>query len=102
MKLKIKCIQNPLWISSVWRVEFNGKVEEFNSHLAAVTYADKQWKRYYKEQAAFSMLSTIAYNLLSTQEQLFVLKLQDTKCKDITKKQYGYLKGIHERQQKEW
>lgn len=102
MKLKIKCIQNPLWVCSVWRVEFNGKTTDFNSNLAAITFADKQWKRYYKEQAAYSMLLTIAYNLLNSQDQLFVLKLKDTNCKSITKKQYGYLKGIHERQVREW
>lgn len=102
MKLKIKCIQNPLWVCSVWRVEFNSITTDFNSNLAAITFADKQWKRYYKEQAAYSMLISLSINLLSIAEAMLHAKLLSTKCKGITKKQYGYLKGIHERQEREW
>lgn len=104
MKLKIKCIQNPLWITSVWDVTFADKTERFNSHLAAITYANKVWTRYYKEQAAFSMLQTIAVNMLCISNGDFDLcsKLNKTNCVGITKRQYGYLVGIHERQQKEW
>lgn len=102
MKLKIKCIQNPLWITSAWDVTFDGKTERFNSHAAAILYANKVWKRFYKEQAAYSMIMTIAVNNLNQTELEFVTKLLQSRCKGITKKQYGYLKGIHERQVREW
>ena len=102
MKLKIKCIQNPLWVCSVWRVEFNNELSDFNSHNAAITFADKLWKRYYKEQGAYSMILNISINLLSNKDKELVEKLQKTNCRGITKRQYGYLVGIHERQVREW
>lgn len=102
MKLKIKCIQNPLWVASVWEVSFNGKVEQFNNPTAAYEYAKKVFKRYYKEQAAYSMLMTLAVNLFSNIERDFYNKLYQTRCKGITKRQYGYLAGIYERQMREW
>lgn len=102
MKLKIKCIQNPLWVASVWDVTFNDKTERFNNPEAAQEYARKIFKRYVKESAAFSMCMTIAVNLLSVRDSEFIAKLIKNKCKSITKAQYGYLKGIHERQEREW
>lgn len=102
MKLKIKCIQNPLWIQSVWSVSFNGKTEEFNNPEAAVRWGVKQSKRFYKECAAYSMVCTTAVNLLSIKDSEFIQKLLQSKCVGITKPQYGYIKGIHERQEREW
>lgn len=102
MKLKIKCIQNPFWVASVWEVSFNGKVEQFNNPTAAYEYAKKAFKRYYKEQSAWSMARTIAVNLLNQRDEEFLIKIMSNKCKGITKGQYGYLKGIHERQEREW
>lgn len=102
MKLKIKCIQNPLWLQDVWQVSFNSTVANFNNPEAAFDYGRKTYKRYYKEQAAFSMLQTIAVNLLCIRDKEFIDKLLKTKCKGISKSQYGYLKGIHERQVREW
>jgi hypothetical protein len=64
--------------------------------------AKKRWKRYYKESAAFAMVSSLYSNLLSLDELDFIKHLVKVKCKGITKAQYGYLKGIHERQEREW
>lgn len=102
MKLKIKCIQNPLWVTNAWDVSFNGKTERFNNPEAAQEYARKIFKRYVKESAAFSMVMQIAVNLLCQKDNEFINKLIKNKCKGISKAQYGYLKGIHERQERDW
>lgn len=102
MKLQIKCLQNPLWISDCWQVKFNGTVNNFNNFPAAVEYGRKLFKRYYKEMSAFAMTQTLAINLLSVIDLEFIKKLKKSSCKGITPKQYGYLKGIYERQKAEW
>lgn len=55
-------------------------------------------KQIIKEQKAFSKLLKINERLLSLQELIFIKRLQKSKCLDITKRQYGYLTGIAERQ----
>ena len=37
-----------------WAVDFNGAHRFYPDYLGAVTYADKTWRRYYKEQAALA------------------------------------------------
>jgi len=85
-----------------WIVEFRGERKIFEQYEGATNYALKIWKRYYKEQAAYSMLLGISINLLSVEEAEFYTKLSKSKCKGISKAQYGYLKGIHERQEREF
>lgn len=51
-----------------------------------------------KEQKAFSKLNQINERLLSLDELNLIKKLQKSKCFNITKRQYGYLSGILERQ----
>lgn len=102
MKLKIKCIQDPEWIQSAWDVTFNGKTERFNNPTAAYEYAKKTFKRYYKEQAAYSMVQTISVNLLCLRDVEFITKMKANKCKRISTAQYGFIKGIHERQERDW
>lgn len=74
----------------------------FDNFEAACKHVEKAIKRARKEASAFSMVSTIAVNLLSVQDRGLVDKLVKGKCRGITKAQYGYLRGIHERQEREW
>lgn len=85
-----------------WKLRMGSYNNWFLSFEAAATEAKKRWKRYYKESAAFAMLGNISRNLLSIDELALVQSLHRTKCRGITKAQYGYLKGIHERQEREW
>ena len=85
-----------------WIVEFRGERKIFEQYEGATNYALKVWKRYYKEQAAYSMVRNLSVNLLTVEEKLFRDKLIKVSCKGITKSQYGYLKGIHERQDREF
>lgn len=101
MKMEIKSIPQligPPW----WQVIFNGGINSFPTIEGAHNHANKVWLRYRKEQSAFSMLNDVAVNLLDVKDIEFVQKLLKTKCAGITKAQYGYLKGIHERQKREW
>jgi hypothetical protein len=52
-----------------------------------------------REQKAYSKLRLINTRLLSLREYEFIQGLYKIKCIDITKRQYGYLTGILERQQ---
>lgn len=85
-----------------WGVEEKNTTTFFSSHKSAWEYVRKKLLRARKEASAFSMVSTIAVNLLSVQDRGLIDKLIKSKCKGITKAQYGYLKGIHERQEREW
>lgn len=79
----------------------HGKVV-FETGEGALAYAHKFITRWQKESAAFSMVRQIGINLLNVADSCFIQKLQRNKCKGISKSQYGYLKGIYERQQREW
>lgn len=85
-----------------WKARFDGYNEWFMTFEAADIWVRKTMKRYYKESVAFSILGDIGVNLLSCRERELVDKLIKNRCKGITKKQYGWLRGIHERQQREW
>lgn len=85
-----------------WKLRMGSYNNWFLSYEAATVEAKKRWKRFYKESAAFAMVMSISSNLLSIDEADLVRNLRASKCKGITKKQYGYLKGIHERQEREW
>lgn len=51
-----------------------------------------------REQKSLKRLKEIVINLLSVREYHFIIGMDKTKCRNITKRQAGYLKGIHERQ----
>jgi hypothetical protein len=85
-----------------WKLRIGAFHAWYVSYDAAAMEAEKRWKRFYKESAAKSMLDCVSHNLLNVADQMFISKLQRTKCKGITVAQYGYLKGIYERQQREW
>jgi hypothetical protein len=55
-------------------------------------------KQVLREQSAWSKLQNINRRLLTCVEDTFICKLLKSKCLNITKRQYGYLSGIYERQ----
>jgi len=85
-----------------WAVKISDKPLFFECFEDAHRYMSKTLKRMYKEASAFSMARTVSANMLNLAEKDLVRKLCRNKCKGITPKQFGYLKGIHERQQREW
>jgi hypothetical protein len=102
LKIQIKSVKTLIPGGFYWRVTIDGKTTNYADAAGAYTYAKKYLKRYYKESAAFSMVSRLSINLLSESEASIVKKLRRTKCKGLTAKQYGYLTGIYERQMREW
>lgn len=100
MRASIRQVRNIF--GRVWEVEVAGDLHYFHTFDAAMTFLKKTLTRAYKEASAYSMARSISSNLLSIDEQALVRKLCKNKCKGITPKQYGYLKGIHERQEREW
>jgi hypothetical protein len=105
MKIKIKSSPS-LTGGLFWNVTIthNGiqRTTSYCEPAGAYEFARKKLKRAFKEAAAYSRLVTLSINLLSTDELALVKKLTKSKCAGITKAQYGYLTGIHERQQREW
>ena len=74
----------------------------FETFEGARIYAEKKLKRARKEASAYAMLQGISINLLSFKDMDLALKLLKNKCAGISPRQYGYLKGIYDRQQREW
>jgi hypothetical protein len=70
----------------------------FNFFEGALTTWLQLEKQNIREQSAWSKLSQINRRLLTCIEDVFICKLQKSKCLNITKRQYGYLSGIYERQ----
>lgn len=101
MKMQIRSQRNVMNYI-YWTVDIDGDVTTYADVEAAYKSAAKRFKRYYKESAAFSMLSKVSANLCTIDEWEFIKKIRRTKCKGITPKQYGYLKGIYERQERAW
>lgn len=102
MKLKIKAIPTRTPGLFYWCVTTDKNTTNYSEYAGAYEYAKKYLKRYHKECSAYSMVQTLAFNLLESKEFELCKKLLKNKCKGITPKQYGYLKGIHERQKREW
>jgi|ERR1700688_1101243 len=100
MRASLKQVQN--LYGRVWEVDVAGSLYYFADFEGARKHLNKKLKRLYKESAAYSMARTVEGSLLSCAERDLVRKLCKSKCSGITPKQYGYLKGIHERQQREW
>jgi hypothetical protein len=100
MRAKISKTRN--LYGECWAININNTLEYFADFNTALHRLNKLIKRVYKEASAYSMARTISANLLSIDEGALVRKLCKSKCKGITPKQYGYLKGIHERQEREW
>lgn len=89
-------------VNGYWKARFNNRHEWFHTFDAAALWAKKEMKRFYKESTAFSVLNDLKKELLACRELELYDKLKRNKCKGITKAQYGWLRGIHERQTREW
>ena len=100
MRARIRKVHN--FFGECWAIDINGRSEYFDTFDVALKRLNKVLKRIYKESSAYSMARTLSSTGLSIDEGALVRKLNKSKCKGITPKQYGYLKGIHERQQREW
>jgi hypothetical protein len=85
-----------------WYVKTPTTTTHYEHAEGAFTYAQKYLLRHRKEMSAFAMLDSISINLCSVEEADLIKKLKKNKCKGITKSQYGWLKGIYERQVREW
>lgn len=74
----------------------------FPTFEAARLYGWRKIKRERKEASAFAMLCNISMNFLSVKDAELVQKLKHSKAVGISPRQYGYLKGIYERQERAW
>jgi hypothetical protein len=102
LKIQIKSVATLRPDQFYWRVTKDGVSTNYAEYEGAYAVVAKYLKRAYKECSGFSMVSSLNATLLSEQELSLITKLRRTRCKGITKPQYGYLKGIHERQVREW
>ena len=102
MKIKIHAVPTRTPGQFYWSVKIDGNITHWPQPVGAYEYVKKYLKRYYKECAAYSMVTSLAVNLLSEDEFSLIKSLKKSKCKGISIRQYGYLKGIHERQIREW
>lgn len=102
MKISIKSSPSLITGNIFWLVKTPTTETAYPTCHSAFDYARRYMKRHYKESAAYSRVLQVSTNLLTIQELELVQKLLRNKCKGITSKQYGYLAGIYERQQREW
>ena len=58
-------------------------------------------KQFVRESKAWAKIYGLNIRLLNMHDMIFVQKLLKSKCNNITKRQYGYLSGIYERQVKQ-
>lgn len=94
-------------VNNYWRLTYYKP--DRNSHLTAVTRhylfpegAFRYWqgieKQIVREHKAWAKLMIVNQLWLDVHEIKFINKLCATGCHNITKRQYGYLSGILERQ----
>ena len=58
-------------------------------------------KQFVRESKAWAKIYGLNSRLLNMHDMIFIQKLLKSKCNNITKRQYGYLSGIYERQMKQ-
>ena len=100
--MRAKIYKTKVIFGTCWAVEIDKKITYYREFDTALARLNKDIKRIYKESSAYSMARTLSSTGLNLAEGELVRKLNKSKCKGITPKQWGYLKGIHERQQREW
>jgi hypothetical protein len=94
--------RNPSWRLIYYRPSDSGlkaQVIHFNYFDGALSTWLHLEQKTIREQKAYSKLIQVNRRYLTCPEDVFICKLLKSKCLDITKKQYGYLTGILERQQ---
>lgn len=86
-----------------WEVCYNRNGSGYTS--TAFAYADGAFafwrqleKQFVREQKAWAKIYSLNIRLLNMHDMTFIQKLLKNKCVGITKRQYGYLSGIYERQ----
>jgi len=91
--------------SGFWHVHYlsNGhtKCSVFMFPDGAFNFWLKLEKQYIQDQKAWAKIYKLNIRLLNMHDMTFIQKLLKNKCANITKKQYGYLSGIYERQVKQ-
>lgn len=101
--MKIILRSNPTLNGQIfWTVQTPKSRTCYEHYEGALQFVHKYILRERKEMSAYSMVQAVSENLLNIDETALIRTLKRTKCRGITKKQYGYLKGIHERQEREW
>ena len=98
-KIKTQKAINGDYFFAVYR---DGNTTAFPTFEGALNSVARRILRDRKEASAFGMVCNTSINLLSIHERQLIEKLQKTKCLGITQRQYGFLKGIYDRQQKAW
>lgn len=95
-------------VGNYWRLIYytpsrNGGLQAKTQHFMFADGAYHQWFKVEaqatREQKAFAKLINVDLRLLTNHEYLLVMRLKNSSCINITKRQYGYLTGILERQQ---
>lgn len=73
----------------------------FNFHFyeGALNWWLRVEKQVTREIKAWNLLRSISLQLCEVQESKLIHGLMKTACHNISKRQYGWLKGIYERQQ---
>jgi hypothetical protein len=99
---KAKIYKSHTLYGYVWTVDVGKARTYWDDFDKAMSWLKRALTREVKEAGAYSMARSISSNLLSIDEANLVRKLCKSKCRGITPKQWGYIKGIHERQQREW
>lgn len=92
-----------IWYSAsshYWNLNLEGKTDiPCSTFKAAWEYLHKRINREIRQQKAFARIANqLDVELLTVTEARLIKKLIKTKCDGITKKQYGWLVGICERQ----
>jgi hypothetical protein len=89
--------------NNIWFVHWNRNSTGCMS--TAFKYADGAFafwlqieKQFVREQKAWAKIYALNMRLLNMHDMTFIQKLLKNKCSNITKRQYGYLSGIYERQ----
>ena len=82
-----------------WVVNIDGYEARFNYQVGAFNLWLQREKFIVRELKAWAKLQQINMRLLSMHDTVFIQKLVKHECANITKRQYGYLSGIYERQQ---
>jgi hypothetical protein len=98
--LRAKLYKTHTLYGYVWGAQVGKTITYWGDFDKALAALNRMMTRVWKEESAYSMVRTIRAIDLNVAEADLVRKLCKSKCRGITPKQWGYIKGIHERQVK--